>query len=186
MGETRSPETRPAAGTPPPVPGPRPSPETGRRQRRLTGAVLFYSVLAAVLGAYTLLAFDMEWSTQAGRIGPGFFPRTIGVAGVALSLVGLVTSLRSTPAAETDGTESGHHPALVAVIGVALAGFVTVFIPVGAPLTAAAFLLLMYFLIDRKYIVRRIILSLAFPLFLYLFFEVWLNAGLPAGLTAFL
>ena len=38
----------------------------------------FLGVLLLVFAVYTELAMGMEWRTQAGRIGPGFFPRILG------------------------------------------------------------------------------------------------------------
>lgn len=173
----------------------------GRRVR--SGAVAFFASLTVVLALYTLLAFDLAWDTQAGRIGPGFFPRIIGVLGTALALIGLVQSLRAappapsgpsaptatpTPGGSADGgqTPEQHHPGLILLIALALAGFVTVFIPVGAPVTGALFLLAMALMLDRTRIVRKVVLSAAFPVLLYLVFDVWLQAGLPAGILPFL
>ncbi|MBB4930420.1 hypothetical protein F4561_001240 [Lipingzhangella halophila] len=189
MSETQSttPATQQVADSPPQVPNPTDSPEA-IPERRSYGPVAFYAVIGIIMGIYTILAFDMEWTTQAGRIGPGFFPRIIGFCGIALSLTGVLMSLRPAAAAAEGDAQPGakKHPALLALIGLALAGFVTVFIPVGAPVTAIAFLLVMYFLIERNRMAHRAVLSVAFPLFLYALFELWLEAGLPGGITDFL
>lgn len=158
--------------------------------RRIDGASLFYLVLTLVLAGYTLLAFDMEWDTQAGRIGPGFFPRIIGVAGVALAVIGLVNAIRqarnrSKGEAWAEPSDI-RYPAIIAIIALGLGGFVTVFIPLGAPLTGVAFLVLMYLIIDRKRILRRAVLSVVFPLALYVIFDVLLGATLPGGIMDFL
>ena len=62
--------------------------------RRPTGRSLFLAVLLVILAVYTQMAFDLEWRTVAGRIGPGFFPRIIGLLSLAIILWALVTSLR--------------------------------------------------------------------------------------------
>ncbi|QVQ52639.1 tripartite tricarboxylate transporter TctB family protein [Spiractinospora alimapuensis] len=158
--------------------------------RRIDGTSLFYLVLTVVLAGYTLLAFDMEWDTQAGRIGPGFFPRIIGVAGVALAVIGLVNAIRQARSRSLDAVpaepEDLRYPGIIAVIALGLGAFVTVLIPLGAPLTGAAFLVLMYLMIDRKRILRRAVLSVVFPLALYIVFDVLLGAALPGGITDFL
>ena len=48
---------------------------------------VFYFVILVVLAGYTHMAFDLEWRTAAGRIGPGFFPRFIGVLGMEVNVV---------------------------------------------------------------------------------------------------
>ncbi|RNL86074.1 tripartite tricarboxylate transporter TctB family protein [Halostreptopolyspora alba] len=191
MSQTHSttPATEQVADAQSRIPEPTASSEELPKRRNL-GAVAFYAAVAIIMGIYTVLAFDMEWTTHGGdRMGPGFFPRVIGTCAVVLSLTGLVMSLRSAAAATppTEGTQSsGKHPFLLIAIGLGLVGFVTVFIPVGAPVTAAVFLLVMYFLIQRRWIARRAVLSVAFPVLLYVLFELWLEAGLPAGITDFL
>ena len=55
---------------------------------------VFFALLVVVLAGYLQMALGMEWRTAAGRIGPGFFPRVIGVLGLVLALVALVRSLR--------------------------------------------------------------------------------------------
>ncbi len=164
--------------------------DSAATQKRWNGRVAFYAVVGTIMAIYTAMAFlGQEWTTHGGeRMGPGFFPRIIGVGSVALSLAGLVSALRRAAAPTEGGNDQsgGKHPALLAVIGLGLAVFVAIFVPVGAPLTAIAFLLLVYFLIERRRMARRAVLSVAFPLFLYLLFELWLQAGLPGGITSFL
>lgn len=167
---------------------PEPKAAAGPAGGRRPGAVAFYACLALVMGGYTALAFGLEWASEAGRIGPGFFPRIIGVLGVLLSLSGLVRSLL--PARARGGAGEAEvqtpHPGLLALIGVALAGFVTVLVPVGAPLTGTLLLLLLYLLTDPRHIIRGVVISVTAPALLYVLFQIWLNAGLPSGVTGFL
>ena len=62
--------------------------------RRPTGRSLFLAVLLVALAVYNEMAFDLEWRTAAGRIGPGSLPRIIGVLSLAILLCALVQSLR--------------------------------------------------------------------------------------------
>jgi ABC-type transport system involved in cytochrome c biogenesis permease subunit len=59
-------------------------------------AILFFAAL------YTYIAFaELDYLSSAGRLGPGFFPRVIGVALVALCAVSLYVDLKHLPAAES-------------------------------------------------------------------------------------
>lgn len=167
-------------------------PDTTAPGRKITGAQAFFAVVTLIMCGYSLLAFDLAWGTEAGRIGPGFFPRIIGILGTLLALIALIKHMRRPSGAKSDHEavsdeeHTSHHPFLMAVIAAALTMFVTFFIPVGAPVTAALFLLLLYFLIDRRHYMRRVVLSLVFPVLLYFLFDVWLGAGLPEGITFFI
>jgi|SRR5690625_179825 len=75
----------------------------GRRRMPVSGETAFYVVVGAVLVAYTVTAFGMEWQTTAGRVGAGLFPRIIGVLGVAICLfAALRSALRRPDAPESE------------------------------------------------------------------------------------
>jgi hypothetical protein len=136
-----------------------------------------------ILAVYTQLAMGMEWRTQAGRIGPGFFPRIIGVLGMVLCCVAAVRSLS---AVESDGEtadepEHGRHPWMLAATAAGLAAFAVLLLPLGAILTSALFMFGLSRLLGRGRLLPDLALSLLVPLALYLLFEVGLNAGLPKG-----
>jgi putative tricarboxylic transport membrane protein len=162
----------------------------GRRVRRSTGRSLFFAVLLVIMAVYTEMAFEMEWQTQAGRIGPGFFPRIIGILSLAIVLWGLVTSLL--PGAvddegEVGGEEAGEadlgrHPIpLLLLIAAAVIFLLIFFVPLGAIVGCALFLLAALFLLNRRQPVVNVVIALALPVLVYLLFQTALNAGLPAG-----
>ncbi|MUL41744.1 tripartite tricarboxylate transporter TctB family protein [Streptomonospora sp. PA3] len=70
------------------------------RRPAVSGQTVFYLVLGALLTGYTAMAFGMEWQTTAGRVGPGLFPRIIGVLGVAACALCVVQSMRAARAAD--------------------------------------------------------------------------------------
>ena len=72
-----------------PGPGPRSGPRGG-----CDAKTVFLAVLLVVLVFYTEMAFELEWRTTAGRIGPGFFPRIVGVASVLITAWSLVAAIR--------------------------------------------------------------------------------------------
>ena len=172
---------------------PRESRPVGRRgRRRPTGRSLFLGVLLVVMAVYTQMAFGLEWRTAAGRIGPGFFPRIIGVLSLVILLWALVKSLL--PGAvdgedEVGGDEEagdadlGRHPVPLLLVLAAAAVFLLVFfIPLGMIVSCALFLLVTLFLLNRRQPVVNVVIALAIPVLVYLLFQSVLNAGLPAGL----
>ena len=55
----------------------------------------FLLVVLALAGGYTALAFtELTWLSSAGRLGPGFFPRIIGVSLMMLCLYSLYADRR--------------------------------------------------------------------------------------------
>jgi putative tricarboxylic transport membrane protein len=150
---------------------------------RPTPLTAFLCVLMAVLAAYTWLAWDMDWRAAAGRLGPGFFPRVIGVAGVVLCAVAAVRSLRRTERpGEPERARRPRHPWPLAAAAAGLAVFLVLFIPLGALFAPALFIFGMSWLLRREHIGRNAVLSVLISVFLYGLFELVLDAGLPEGL----
>lgn len=148
---------------------------------RVGAQEVFLGILLVVFAVYLQLALGMEWRTAAGRIGPGFFPRIVGGAGLVLTLAALVRSVRrGAPQAEPD-----RHPRTLAVVVAACAALVATFTVLGAVVAGALFLLGCLWLLDRAHPVRNAVLGLGVPLGLYLLFDTVLNAGLPAGVLPF-
>jgi putative tricarboxylic transport membrane protein len=143
--------------------------------RALDGRVVWLAAIAAVAAVYTWMAFGMEWETEAGRIGPGFFPRIIGLLTVALCLVAIARCLH-----ERRPSESGNGR-LVAYVSVGLLGYLLLFEYVGAAIASVAFMLFMLSATNRGHTVANVILAVLLPAALYLLFEYGLGAGLPPG-----
>ncbi len=135
-------------------------------------AVLF------VAGGYTWLAFELPYLSSAGRLGPGFFPRIIGVLLVAICLASLwLDARRAAPAA-------GPSPFLrVTMVVAALCGaLVAAMWAVGGLAAMIAFMAASLWTLNRGRPLQNALIALALPLALYLLFRVWLNAAMPRGL----
>lgn len=172
------------------------APPTAREGRLwppwLRTKTLFYFVILVVLAAYTQMAFDLEWRTAAGRIGPGFFPRIIGVLGMTLTLMALVQTLRA-PAEDDDcdtgdaddleagEADLGRHPMVFGAMVAGGALFLITLTTLGAILSSVIFMFGMLALLNRGRWFFNTALSLLLPLALYLLFQTFLNAGLPDG-----
>lgn len=160
-----------------------------RTRRRPTARTVFFAVLLVVLLAYTKMAFDLGWTAPGGRIGPGFFPRIIGVAALAICAGALVQSLRGGVSSDEASLEDdagegdlGRHPLLLMLAVLACAGLVFLLVPLGAIIAGAIFMFALLALLNRGHWVTNAVLSLAIPLGLYLLFQTALNAGLPDGI----
>lgn len=163
---------------------------------RIPSAALFLGALAVLFAGYTVLAFDLEWRTHAGRIGPGFFPRIIGCAAFVTCAAAALWALR-TPrrpaeekASDDPSTEDGDGRTtdvrtllLVLAAGVA---YVVLLLPVGALLATALFMVTVLWLLDRRHPVRVVVVGLGTPTALYLLLEVGLSVGLPKGILPML
>jgi hypothetical protein len=143
--------------------------------RAVDGRIAWLAAIALVAGVYTWMAFGMEWETQAGRIGPGFFPRIIGGLTVVLCLVAIVRCLREPQPAE------GGHGRLVAITSIGLLGYLFAFEYAGAAIASVAFMLFLLWVLNRGHTVANVALAVLLPAALYVVFEVLLGAGLPPG-----
>jgi hypothetical protein len=155
-----------------------------------TSRTVFFGILLVVMVGYTEMAFELEWRTQAGRIGPGFFPRIIGLLGAAVTLGAVVNSLRPGVGDEPDLFDEdevgegdlGRHP-IPLVLTVALSAlFLVTLTTLGAIVSAAIFMFGMLWFLNRGRWVMNVVLSLAVPVGMYLLFQTALNAGLPEGI----
>lgn len=165
-------------------------PEESRAARwRPTSRTVFFGLLLVVLIGYTEMAFELEWRTQAGRIGPGFFPRIIGILGVLITLGALLNSLRpgvgdeEVPLEDEVGEgDLGRHPVPLALTVAASAIFLVTLTTLGAIISGAVFMFLVLAFLNPGRWVTNTILSVAVPFGLYLLFQTALNSGLPGGL----
>ena len=164
----------------------------------LSTRLLFLYALTVLAVGYTVMAFGMEWRIDGGQIGPGFFPRIVGVATITGLLVAIVRALRGgqTSAAvpvdeegqpeEVEGGAGGTDARAVLATAGCMVLFYFLFEPLGALIASVLFLGSMLTFVNRGRHVANAVLSVAVPLGLYLLFEVLLSVGLPEGLVSFL
>lgn len=133
------------------------------------------AILLAAVG-YTWVAFaGLDYLSSAGRLGPGFFPRIIGVALVAICAVSLYEDRRFREALSAYWRTTAGVAALSAA-------FIALLEPLGALLSMIAFLGATLAYLNRGRRVQNILLALLLPVAVYLLFKVWLNAALPRGI----
>ncbi|MGH8669380.1 MAG: tripartite tricarboxylate transporter TctB family protein [Burkholderiales bacterium] len=137
----------------------------------------FLLAILLVSGGYTWLAFgELDYLSSARRLGPGFFPRILGVSLVVLSAVCLFEEIRS------KGEALSAHWRTTIVVAALSAAFVVLLEPLGALLSMVAFLGAALAYLNRGRPVQNALLALILPACLYLLFKVWLNASLPRGI----
>jgi hypothetical protein len=152
----------------------------------------FLGVILLAFAFYTEQAMGMEWRTQAGRIGPGFFPRILGGTALAVTVIALVTEFLAKPKkAELDAVEAaeeaaepdlGRHPITLVAFVIAAVVFVGLFGVLGAALAGIVFLGATLWFLDPEHRVRSAVIAVSVPVLLYLAFQTGLNVGLPQGI----
>ena len=137
----------------------------------------FLLAILLVAGGYAWLAFgELAYLSSAGRLGPGFFPRIIGVSLVALCAYCLYEEAR----AESEPL-SAHWRTTVAMAALS-AGFIAAFERLGGLIAMVAFLAAALVLLNRGRRLQNALLATLLPVGVYLLFKVWLNAAVPRGI----
>lgn len=140
------------------------------------------AVLLAILAAsvlYTYAAFaDLAFLSVAGRLGPGFFPRLIGIALIVCCLATLVPDLRRR---RSDDVASDHWVEVCLVLGLT-GGLVLSLTVLGGVVATVVFLLVALSLLNPGHLPLNVAVAVLLPLGIYLLFDVWLNAAMPEGL----
>jgi putative tricarboxylic transport membrane protein len=137
----------------------------------------FLGALLLLAGGYSYVAFaDLSYLSSAGRLGPGFFPRIIGVGLTALCAYSLYADRARMPE-----RLSAFWRTLAAVAGLS-AAFVLALELIGGLLSMIAFMAATLALLNRGRHVQNALLAVALPVGFYLLFKVWLNAAMPRGI----
>jgi hypothetical protein len=141
--------------------------------------VAFTVTLLILAALYTWSAFsDLTFLSSTGRLGPGFFPRIVGVSLVVACLIDLAIELfrPRPPVAHFD-----HIPTVLAVAGLSVL-FVLALAILGGYLAMFAFVFATLTVLDRTRPVQSLAIALILPSAIYLLFDVWLNAAVPRGM----
>ena len=137
----------------------------------------FLLAILLVAGGYAWLAFaELAYLSSAGRLGPGFFPRIIGVSLVAICAYCLYEEVR----AGREGL-SAHWRTTVAIAALS-AGFIAALELLGGLLAMVTFLAAALALVNRGRRLQNALLATLLPVGVYLLFKVWLNAAVPRGI----
>jgi hypothetical protein len=139
---------------------------------RIASSVFFLAISLA----YLVLGFSYSFYTPDGRLGAGFFPRIIGTALVALTVLNVVREVRKR--AKGEANEYWRDIGTVAAL---MFGFVWVMTLFGAVPGMFLFILVVLAMLNPGRWVTNLGVAVGIPLFIHLLFRVWLNAALPIG-----
>lgn len=137
----------------------------------------FLGALLLLAGGYSYVAFaDLSYLSSAGRLGPGFFPRIIGVALVVLCAWSLGAELR-----RGARERLSEHWRAAAVLALLSGLFVAALDVLGGLLAMSAYFAAALLYLNRRRHWQNALLAVLLPLGIYLLFKVWLNAAVPRG-----
>lgn len=141
-----------------------------------------FSVLVLCLAAfYTYAAFtELSFLSSTGRLGPGFFPRIIGVTLVLACLFELGLGARR----GYEPVEPSDHVRTTATVAALTGLFVLSLGLLGGYLAMIAFMFVTLTYLNRGRLLQNAAIALVLPTLLWVMFERWLNASLPEGLLA--
>ena len=129
---------------------------------------------AAALYAYWAFA-DLILLSSTGRLGPGFFPRIVGLLLIVVCVLTLAGDLKTRHA---EGGLSSFW--WITLVVAALSGaFVLSLEILGGPLAMVVYLLATLSVINPGRSLQNVAISIGLPLALFLLFDHWLNASLP-------
>ncbi len=143
----------------------------------------FLGAMALVLAWYTWHGFQLAWSTPSSAIGPGLFPRSIGVAGLAMTLVLLARTLAGRATSGEDGAGANRHwlPLVAALVGVYVC-FVMLFFVLGAFLATGLFSMGLLSVINPGRHLLNAVQSAGLAGILLLLFDGLLGTNFPSGM----
>ncbi|MDB4053154.1 tripartite tricarboxylate transporter TctB family protein [Octadecabacter sp.] len=144
-------------------------------------AFMFVVLAGAIF--YSYVAFiDLSFLSRTGRLGPGFFPRLVGVSAVVMTIWVIVDLLRDQRPEEDDASSWGDVVKLM-VLALAYAVLLRLF---GGFIATVIYLAMTLTVMNRDKYLQNVILSLTFPAGVYLLFDKLLNANMPPALFSFL
>ena len=136
----------------------------------------FTATILCLAVLYTYWAFaDLSFLSSTGRLGPGFFPRIVGLLLIAACVLTLAGDLKERRA---DGGLSSFWG--ITVVVAALSGaFILLLEVLGGPLAMVVYMLATLSVLNPRRSMQNAAISIGFPLALFLLFDRWLNASIP-------
>lgn len=139
----------------------------------------FLLAILFLAAGYTWVAFaELSYLSSAGRLGPGFMPRIIGVSLVAMCVLSLYLDIRRQP----DGESLSPGWKSAAVLAALSGAFVVLLELLGGLLSMIAFMAASLWVLNPRRHLQNALVSILLPAFIQVVFAVWLRASMPAGL----
>lgn len=142
--------------------------------------LFFYLLILIVAISYTYSAFfDLTFLTNRGRMGPGFFPRILGVTTIVAMLLLILTDAKK--GTLFSGTQDSQYQDAAVLIGLSLT-FGLVLMALGYVIAIPAYIGATLFYFNRGKYVTNIVVMVTVPVLIHFLFGGLLNAALPHGL----
>lgn len=139
----------------------------------------FLLAILFLAAGYTWVAFaELSYLSSAGRLGPGFMPRIIGVSLVAMCVLSLYLDIARQP----DGEALSPGWKSAAVLAALSGAFVVLLELLGGLLSMIAFMAASLWVLNPRRHLQNTLVSVLLPAFIQVVFAVWLRASMPAGL----
>ena len=139
----------------------------------------FLLAILFLAAGYTWVAFaELSYLSSAGRLGPGFMPRIIGVSLVAMCVLSLYLDIARQP----DGEALSPGWRSAAVLAALSGAFVVLLELLGGLLSMIAFMAASLWVLNPRRHLQNALVSILLPAFIQVVFAVWLRASMPAGL----
>jgi len=146
------------------------------------GRALRAGFLLAILflaAFYTYIAFaELSYLSSAGRLGPGFMPRIIGVSLVAMCALSLYADMKRLPAGQA--VSPGWRSA--AVLALLSGVFVALLEALGGLLSMMVFMAAALWVLNRGRPLQNALIAVLMPIGTYVVFTVWLRTAMPRGM----
>jgi putative tricarboxylic transport membrane protein len=137
----------------------------------------FIAAILCLAVFYTYWAFaELSFLSSTGRLGPGFFPRIVGLVLIGVCLLTLAGDLKLKE--RSAGAISAYWRTTVVVAGLSGA-FVLLLEIFGGPLAMVVYMLVTLSVLNRGRTLQNVAISIGLPVALFLLFDVWLNASMP-------
>jgi putative tricarboxylic transport membrane protein len=153
---------------------------------RIASVVMTVVSAAYLLGAYLMIPVPMIKQ----QIGPAVFPRAVGFLLLAISLANLVThwrgevkedEARAVIIGADDKVETKADLKLMGIIIALMAVYAVMFETLGYPITTFVVFIAGALILDRKHMVRDVIIAIISSFGMFFVFTKLLHVTLPAG-----
>lgn len=139
----------------------------------------FLLAILFLAGGYTYVAFsELSYLSSAGRLGPGFMPRIIGVSLVAMCVFSLYADARGHTAEPALSPHWRAAAALALLCGV----FVGLLEIAGGLVSMMVFMAASLAIFNRGRPLQNALIAILLPLGIYAMFVLWLRASMPRGM----
>jgi putative tricarboxylic transport membrane protein len=136
----------------------------------------FTAAILCAAALYTYWAFaDLSFLSSTGRLGPGFFPRIVGLLLIVACGLTLAGDLKKRHA---EGALSSFWR-VTALVAALSGAFILLLEILGGPLAMVVYLLATLSVLNSGRSLQNVAVSIGLPLVLFLLFDRWLNASIP-------